>query len=36
MDLIESYKAGIRYPCLSVCFTILEESISKDESKEGE
>lgn len=35
-ELIESYKAGIRYPCLSGCFTTLEESISEDESKEGE
>lgn len=36
IDLIESYRADIRYPCLSGCFTSLEESISEDESKEGE
>lgn len=36
VELIESYKADIRYPCFSGCFSSLEESISKDESKEGE
>lgn len=35
-ELIESYRADIRYPCLSGCFTSLEESISEDESKEGD